>query len=288
MRTVKDLEQLHATGKSSFGYVDITMFPTPPFVMFTNNDCGICWAQRTGAAFEPGSTALWAALVPHATSVFDIGSRCGEFSLMAAALRPGVKIHAFEPNPDNFARLLVNMLANAAPNMRVHRIALSDTESYAPFTWVTKKVGHLSSGGSLLRPPGHPAGTDTIVQTRPLDKLAANFTLGDRPLFKIDVEEAEVHVFRGMPEILKKRPDMIVECLQQDNCDKLMSLVEGLGYRYYLVCENEKKLIQRDRLIASLGDSVNYNHLFTTRDFGPEISLADPAIVRDHPANRAS
>ncbi len=271
MRLKKDVEALQASGKLQFGYVDIEQFNCPPFVMFTNaGDCGICGFQLLGMKYEPQSTYAWSKLVVDATSIFDIGTRCGEYSLIAAALREDVPIISCEPNPDGFARLQVNMLANGVKNMKIRRVAVGATEGFAHFGWTSKFQGHISSGGRIVAgrfaaPPEQVM--QLVVEVTRLDKLIEGLDAGPRPVMKIDVEGGELAVFEGMKDHLQKRPDIILETFLQDAADAINAMTKPLGYNYFFINEKERSLSQRAELrpVTTADNDQGLNHLLTTR-----------------------
>ena len=278
MRLKKDLGELNASGKLQFGYVDITMYNCPPFVMFTNhNDCGICGCELQGKVNEPESMYLWSNLIALATYVFDIGTRCGEYSLVAAALRQDIPIISCEPNPDGFARLLINMLANDVKNIMPKRVAIANSEGFAQFGWKPKWLGHISSGGHLVSPNlkiDEKDGTLVVVKMTKLDKLTDGIDLGERPVMKIDVEGAEAEVFRGMSQLLRKKPDIILETLFNPQCALINEITKPLGYNYFFINEHDRNITQRDRLYPANPNSINLNQLLSTRSPESILSLS--------------
>ena len=271
MRLKKDIEALQASGELQFGYVDITQFNCPPFVMFTNHgDCGICGFQLLGMEYEPHSTYVWSKLVRDATSIFDIGTRCGEYSLIAASLREDVPIISCEPNPDGFARLQVNMLANGVKNMHISRVAVGADEGFSHFAWLQKAPGHISSGGQL-KPNRYdvPAAklTQLVVVVASLDTVTAGMDPGGKPVMKIDVEGAEIGVFKGMPSLLQRKPDIILETFNQDACALINAMTKPLGYNYFFIDEKGRSLSSREELrpVTTADDDRGLNHLLTTR-----------------------
>ena len=279
MRTKKDLEAIHASGAAGFGYVDITMFNCPPFVMFTNgNDCPTCWHMLQGLEYEPESLHLWSMIVPLASSVCDIGTRCGEFSLVAAALREDIPIISCEPNPDGFARLVVNVRANDAKNVIMKRVAASNQDGFAKFGWVPKFIGHISSGGHIVDANVSDAGaTILVVEIMRLDKIVEGIDLGPRPAIKIDVEGAEAQVFEGMMGVLKSKPDILLETFDQDACDRITTLTAQFGYRYYLIEEDERRIVQIDRLAARGTKQNSRNQFLSCRPPEAVLSLSSRA-----------
>ncbi|MHB1204793.1 MAG: hypothetical protein ACYCZX_04435, partial [Rhodospirillaceae bacterium] len=87
-----------------FGYFKVDHLDCPPFDLFANGDTMGPDDVRT---YEPFSLKLWCHYARGASSILDIGSHVGIYTMAAAALRKDIPIHAFEPNPYNAARLRV-------------------------------------------------------------------------------------------------------------------------------------------------------------------------------------
>lgn len=247
-----------------YGYLTVDMFDCPAFVMFTNNDSPTVSYIIDQGIFEPCSMALWCALARRATGIIDIGANVGIYSLCAAALRPELTIHAFEPNPYAYARLRMHKHVNEYANLIEHTIGLAEKEATFRLNWVAKPGGNISSGAALdPLPPYVPSG-HAIVTVMPLDRTGIASSLGARPLVKIDVEGAEVRVLRGANDLLALRPDMIIESLAQERCDELNGMLLPLGYSVYGVYEDERMLRPRERLRALEGKE-NLNQFLTVR-----------------------
>jgi FkbM family methyltransferase len=208
---------------------------------------------------------LWCNLVPLATSIIDIGAQGGVYSLSAAAIRSDVPIHAFEPNPDGFARLLVNLVANDFKNIHPHREAVGHEYGMVQFSWYPKWLGHISSGGSFRKITSPEHATLLMVIMTPLDKVMDSVDLGPNPLMKIDVEGAEEFVFQGMPNVLAQKPDIILECFEDESCQKLTALTQPLGYNYYVIDEVNGRIEQRDRLYPGTVENDTKNQLLSVR-----------------------
>ncbi|OGK19657.1 hypothetical protein A3D80_01990 [Candidatus Roizmanbacteria bacterium RIFCSPHIGHO2_02_FULL_40_13b] len=121
----------------------------------------------------------------------DIGASIGIYSSLA--LRNGMSVTAFEPDPQSFGRLMANTEINAQRRGQVQLIdvALSDeTGSAALFS------DGIEHGCPSLRRTLDQS-TFVEVPTFTLDELILNGLI-DRPTFiKIDVEGAEMNVLRG-------------------------------------------------------------------------------------------
>jgi FkbM family methyltransferase len=141
----------------------------------------------------------------------DIGANIGYFTLLAAQrVGPTGRIDAFEPQPDNRARLLRNIQQNNLTHrVTVHPQALSDHSGLATiyFPALSATANH---GCSSLYPANAQSSHGTQVTTARLDQALKQ---AHPRLIKMDVEGAEPLVVSGMTDLLQCRnpPDIIAE-----------------------------------------------------------------------------
>jgi len=135
----------------------------------------------------------------------DVGAFEGAFLRHMMRIAPGVKHYAFEPNPDQFAKL-----AALFPGMNVRPYAIGAEAGSATFHCM---VEHPALSGLSARERDH-AGEErreVTVTVETLDRMLP----ADAPvrLVKVDVEGAELGVFRGGMETLRRnRPYVLFEC----------------------------------------------------------------------------
>lgn len=131
-------------------------------------------------------------------TVFDIGANIGLWT-MGTALRAGSKskIHAFEPFRRNFERLTTNLNLNNLKWVSCEQIAISDFVGTTVF-YVPK--ANNSGLGSL----GHRSGIDEWVDVpvTTLDAHCEKHRIRQVHFLKVDVEGAELKVFRGGQQLL--------------------------------------------------------------------------------------
>ena len=256
------------------GYYMVEIFECPPFVMFTNNDCPRAQDILYHRHFEPTSMKLWCRLACVATGIVDIGAHVGIYALAAAALRSDVPIHAFEPNPHAFARLRVHRKINNFDNILEYYIAIADKPGTGGFSWINR-LGHpISSGGALYWDPER--GDDderALAIMMPLDMLPAYNDVGKRGLIKIDVEGSEHVAFKGMPNTLALRPDIILETFEETSATYINSVMLPLGYRVYLIYEDSGELTPQDRLYPRKKTDKNFNQFLTVKPHEEIVAL---------------
>jgi len=157
---------------------------------------------------------------------YDIGANAGMYSCLAADQleKPVV---AFEPEPNNAARLEQNVALNDA-DVSVHRYALSDESGTAELAITLDQTG--PAGHSLVT--GSEGDSDTItVETAVGDELVDELDLPTPDIVKIDVEGAEWQVLSGLESTLRDSDCRVIYCeLHRDR-------LEGQGITAEDVCE---------------------------------------------------
>ena len=238
------------------GFYTVDLFDCPDFRMFHSNDCPRAVDILDHKSFEPMSMKLWCSLVRGAQTIIDVGAHVGVYSLAAAALRSDIPIYAFEPNPDVFARLALHVNLNEFKNIQPCRWGIGEVDAVILLRWVDKGLGNLSSGSHFgSDEPGYNV---SPVFVRPLDMSHKKAPVA----MKIDVEGAEKSVFKHLS--LVHRPDIILETFSQKNAAYITQQTEKLGYRYFLIDEQNMRLIPEPKLIACDKTGTNYNQFLTT------------------------
>lgn len=136
----------------------------------------------------------------------DGGANIGYFTLLAAQrVGPHGRVDAFEPQPENRARLEANLRVNAlSDGVRLHAQALADRAGEAALH-ILQGPQHNHGEASLFAAPG--AATMAIATAR-LDEVLAG--LSPR-LIKLDIEGAEPLAIAGMAGLLQgTRPPMVL------------------------------------------------------------------------------
>lgn len=134
----------------------------------------------------------------------DVGANIGVVLRECLRVAPEGRHFAFEPQPDLAARL-----RREYPGVDVHELALSDQAADSvSFTLVPE---YLELSG--FRERSYPTGTQTREITVAADTLDNVLPEGYAPDFlKVDVEGAELQVFRGAARTLKAhRPTILFE-----------------------------------------------------------------------------
>ncbi len=153
--------------------------------------------------------------------VVDVGAHIGNHTIYFARIL-GLRVVAFEPNPEAYRMLLANVAANyVADLVECHNMAVSDVEGT-----VRMYPSDVSNAGSMaVTEEGSTDAPDGIeVLAAPLDTFHAR--LEGCTFLKIDVEGHEAAVLRGANRVLQTySPALSVEVLSLDQFDTVSSLL---------------------------------------------------------------
>jgi FkbM family methyltransferase len=132
--------------------------------------------------------------------ILDIGANIGLFSL-ATAGRFSNPIYAFEPNPDAYSRLVKNVEANVATNVKPVNNAIYSSHC---------RIGFRLEGATTT---GHiHKASDFLVEAVTLDDFCRQNSIYRVGLLKIDVEGAEIEILKGARETLGLTDWLVCEC----------------------------------------------------------------------------
>lgn len=238
----------------------------------------------------------------------DIGANIGVLTLQGArAVGPRGIVHAFEPNPDVFARLEAHIAGNHLKNVVLHRVALSDREGTLTLSIPpTGNTGAGSLGGLAPRHFGAAVSTYEVALKRGDDVLTATETGSSSPgspvLIKIDVEGHEPFALRGMERfIAARRPAILAEINQEmlacngSSAPGLLQLIEDWDYEPWVPGASWSRLRRRWSLRLhptrrAWRPARTLNALFLPRDGGTHRARLARFMVSSPagPAPRAS
>jgi FkbM family methyltransferase len=218
--------------------------------------------------FEPGSEKVFRELLVSGMTVVDVGANLGIYTLLAA--RTGCKVHSYEPTPSTFAILRQNISANGfdvTDLVNVYNLAVLDRASKVPFTIVEGISGqcHIASMED----------TGIIeVEAVSMDDHLAHLSRID--VVKIDAEGSELHVLRGMRNIVSHNPciRVIIEFAPINlkrlavQPEELLDEVASMGFDFSLIDEETGSLreVSREELL----NAYSVNLLLTRKTAIPQ------------------
>jgi len=145
-------------------------------------------------------------------TVIDIGAHTGEFSSAIRAILPSVRVYAFEPLPECFAKLSARYKKDEAYHafqtalgaqdgiVEFQRSSFSKSSSMLPMANLHHAVFPWSADSSPVE-----------IQLGTLDGYAGEMDLRSKVLMKIDVQGYEDRVLKGSVQVLKRVEYVLVE-----------------------------------------------------------------------------
>lgn len=167
--------------------------------------------------------------------VWDVGANMGSYSLLSA--KAGADVVAFEPGPEARGVLVENARLNGvSSSVNSTPYALSDYDGEAMLAPSER------TGTREIQPDGDDGDT---VPVRRGDGL----TVPTPDLAKVDVEGHELHVLRGMRDVLSQLRYVVVEVHPQSGVDpkEVHRLLENAGLQ-----TDESRLTRREIFVRGV------------------------------------
>ncbi len=199
--------------------------------MYITPECGLSY--WFGLKFAHGLLMNAAETVKPGDVVWDVGANMGLFSFASAGLagRSG-HVYSFEPDTTLVRLLRKSALLNptAAP-VEVIPCAVYDSVSLLRFN-----IANRARASNFLDGFGY-SQTGGVRESQTVPAVSLDWTAERIPppdVLKIDVEGAELGVFRGAVKLLEsKRPIVLFESFVGSSQDEITNLLHRLGYTLY-------------------------------------------------------
>jgi FkbM family methyltransferase len=174
---------------------------------------------------------FWSALRLSGMTVYDVGAFQGLLTLFFASRTKAVV--CFEPNTQNYQRLMDNLMLNGIKNVEVRKVGVGSRHE------TRRMVGNpLMAGGAsvdaktveaLLR-----SGVGTVVEEIPIVALDEEIPQANLPapdFIKIDIEGAEIEALRGARHTLELyKPTLFLEMHGETMREKRRKVAEIVGF----------------------------------------------------------
>ena len=187
-------------------------------------------------AYEKSQMDMISKLVQDGQTIMDVGGNIGWFSLTLAKMRKNLNIFSFEPVPKTFDYLYRNIELNHSGHIKCFNFGFSNSEVTTPFFYYNQGSGNASMANVSDRKDVEMleckvTRMDDFVNKRGLDI----------DFIKCDVEGAELLVFQGGYETIKKhKPIIFSEMLRKwaakfnYHPNEIISFLKELGYRCFI------------------------------------------------------
>ncbi len=185
----------------------------------------------------------------------EVGANIGVYTL--SLFKDASFVYAFEPEEENYRRLVNNVKKNRIKNIKVIKKAVADKSKNVTLFLSQDSGSHSLRLSSKIK---------SKIKAVTIDSYFANKKL-DIGLIIIDVEGSEFDVLKGARKILKKGPALLVEFnrsmseLCNQDLSEMYSWITERSYLAYGLRNNS--LIRVNR--PSVGKIYNENLLFLKR-----------------------
>lgn len=192
-------------------------------------------------SYEPEETQVIRRIAKHMDTMLDIGANIGWYSLMAAKINPKAKIHAFEPIPTTYARLIDNCTLNGCDQTQLHCHNYGFSKECGSFPFYFYPEGSVNA--SMQNLSNREDARIVECELRTLDSALEWLPSNSRIDFiKCDVEGNELFVLQGGLSLLSHhKPILMCELLRKWSAsfgyhpNEAIDLMQNIGYKPYTV-----------------------------------------------------
>jgi FkbM family methyltransferase len=167
--------------------------------------------------------------------ILDCGAHIGLSTLYFKLLYPRARITAFEPNPDVFQVLQLNVAENGLTDVELVHAAISDQEGTVPFIVNRDGTRNWTWGSSIVPQAWHDPAR-TRLERVPAVRLGQYLEEGI-DLLKLDIEGLETAVLVDAGESLTRVKEIILEfhgssANPRNDLDALLEVLRRNGFTY--------------------------------------------------------
>ena len=244
-------------------------------VIFTidnaNNNIMLCCDERDAHALpmsflnlssvEADESRMILRLIKPGDVVFDVGANIGWYTLNILLKHKGTFVYSFEPIKSSYHYMVKNLALNNQDTDKAYNFGLSDENKMVKFYFDIKCT--TASSMANLREDN-----DTVMEkceVKKLDDFVSSIpSLEKVDLIKCDVEGAELPVFKGAMETIKKyKPIVFSEILRKwskkfgYHPNDIINLFRSIDYECYVI-NNDK--IEKFGYVDD--ETIQTNYLF--------------------------
>ncbi len=176
--------------------------------------------------------------------IYDIGAHLGYHTLgFLSLLSNNSIVYAFEPDPQNYKRLIKNIKynSNLKDNIKVFDIAISDINDEVVFNIYNNIEDGASSESHINFTSNKPENISSLskeimVRSMRLDDVIKSSGFELPTIIKMDIEGAESRALHGAKQsILVSKPIIFVEIHDMLNMYKTLTFFNEIDYKYKLI-----------------------------------------------------
>lgn len=225
------------------------------FLLYPDNRWPIRWTIE-GGAYKKEYSAI-DKLVNIGDTAFDVGSHVGMLGFyLAKKVGEGGKVYCFEPFPDSFNKLNINLALNKFNNVFTNNLAISDSIGtskfyYQPNDYQLNSLGKVSDGIKKL--------SDSIdVSTETVDSYCTKNNINKINFLKIDTEGFEYNVLLGSEKMLNNKNIGIIQFevaktpLESigKNPEEIIEYLNSKNYKVYEYIENSRTFKEINKITS--------------------------------------
>lgn len=175
-------------------------------------------------------------LVRPGNIIVDIGANIGRFALpFGKAASPGV-VYCFEPDSENYDRLVLNLGINKLSNVVVFKRGLGEAEGSSKLY----KIDVHNPGMNRFSKYGEQDAMFETVTVSTLDREVSVLSIKKIDFIKIDVEGFEFEVLKGAGQVIDTfRPTLFVELNNENlkandaSAEEVLEWIQNKDYTVY-------------------------------------------------------
>lgn len=160
--------------------------------------------------------------------IIDVGSETGGEAVALATLGKRLDIYSFEPIPENYELLKINILMNDAFNVRPFPVAVGGKVGEIDIYYgaMDNELGRHHH--FIGNPMNVPRGDKVRVDLTTLEDIMKEMKIDKIKLVKLDPEGAEVDILRAAPPEVLEKIDWIIGEHHNIKRSELLALTKGL------------------------------------------------------------
>jgi FkbM family methyltransferase len=204
---------------------------------------------------ETHENAMILNLIKPGDVVFDIGANIGWYTISILLKRKGASVYSFEPIESSFQYLKQNLKLNNLNSDNTYNIGFSNEDKKVKFYFDIRFA--MASSMANLREDKETVEVDCEV-IKLDDFVSSKLSLERLDFIKCDVEGAELFVFEGAVETIKKfRPIIFSEMLRKWSAkfnyhpNQIIGFLKDLGYGCFIPCNGRlREFLEMDENTA--------------------------------------
>lgn len=142
-------------------------------------------------------------LISSSTAYLDVGCNLGYFTLLACALRPGIRVVGVDANPEALAFAAAHIARNGLGERANFSLAFMSDAPDQTVEFFSVGLGAAGSGVPGMSHQAEQKHRSMMVTTDTIDRLCERLAF-DPDLVKVDVEGAEVEVLKGADNVASR------------------------------------------------------------------------------------